>query len=193
MSAMVQPEDEQRLLARCREGDTRAFQALVERYQDRAYGLALRVLHSEPDAEEVAQDSFVRAWKALADFRGDAAFGTWLYRIVWRRALDRAAVLRARQVREAPLESAADEGVDAGVGSGGRADVASWKRLTEGLSAPQQAVVTLFYDQDLSVKDVARALDMPEGTVKTHLSRARAALRARYRPSRETGEHDNAV
>jgi RNA polymerase sigma-70 factor, ECF subfamily len=193
MSAMVQPEDEQRLLARCRDGDTRAFQILVGRYQDRAYGLALRVLHSEPDAEEVTQDSFVRAWKALADFRGDAAFGTWLYRIVWRRALDRAAVLRARQVREAPLESAADEGVDAGVGSGGRVDAASWKRLTEALSAPQQAVVTLFYDQDLSVKDVARALDMPEGTVKTHLSRARAALRARYRQSHESGEHDDAV
>jgi RNA polymerase sigma-70 factor, ECF subfamily len=193
MSAMVQPEDEQRLLARCRDGDTRAFQILVGRYQDRAYGLALRVLHSEPDAEEVTQDSFVRAWKALADFRGDAAFGTWLYRIVWRRALDRAAVLRARQVREAPLESAADEGVDAGVGSGGRVDAASWKRLTEAPSAPQQAVVTLFYDQDLSVKDVARALDMPEGTVKTHLSRARAALRARYRQSHESGEHDDAV
>lgn len=192
MSAMVQPEDEQRLLASCREGDTRAFEILVGRYQDRAYGLALRVLHSEPDAEEVAQDSFVRAWKALADFRGDAAFGTWLYRIVWRRALDRAAVLRARQVREAPLESAA-EGVDAGVGSEAHMDAASWKRLTESLSAPQQAVVTLFYDHDLSVKDVARALDMPEGTVKTHLSRARAALRARYRQSRETGEHDDAV
>ena len=54
-------------------------------------------------------------------------------------------------------------------------------------------MVTLFYDQDLSVKDVARALDMPEGTVKTHLSRARAALRGRYRQSRETGEHDDAV
>ncbi len=193
MNAMVQPEDEQRLLARCREGDTRAFQTLIERYQDRAYGLALRVLHSESDAEEVAQDSFVRAWKALADFRGDAAFGTWLYRIVWRRALDRAAVLRARQVREAPLESAVDEGVDAGVGSGGRTDAASWKRLTESLTPPQQAVITLFYDQDLSVKDVAHALDMPEGTVKTHLSRARTALRALYRQSHETGEHHNAV
>jgi RNA polymerase sigma-70 factor (ECF subfamily) len=204
MKAMAQPEDEQRLLARCRAGDTRAFQVLVERYRDRAYGLALRVLRSEPDAEEVAQDSFVRAWKALADFRGDAAFGTWLYRIVWRRALDRAAVLRQRHGREAPLEGGAGEPVAvSGFGGfelgaqpgsprepGGRAAGLSWERLTEGLSEPQRAVVTLFYYEDMSVKDVARALEVPEGTVKTHLSRARAALRARYR---EAGGHDDAV
>jgi len=201
MKAMAQPEDEQRLLARCRAGDTRAFQVLVERYRDRAYGLALRILRSEPDAEEVAQDSFVRAWKALADFRGDASFGTWIYRIVWRRSLDRAAVLRQRRGREAPLEGgAAEQAATSGVGfapgeqpgmQGDRAAAApSWERLTEGLSEPQRAVVTLFYYEDMSVKDVARTLEVPEGTVKTHLSRARSVLRARYR---EAGEHDDAV
>jgi len=190
-------EDEGSLVARCRSGDTRAFQVLVERYQDRAYGLALRLLRSESDAEEVAQDAFVRAWRSLADFRGDSAFGTWLYRIVWRRALDRAAVLRTRRQREKSLD-APDEAGGSGESRGkSRAlaaaaqkepaenDASEWTRLTEGLSEPQQAVVTLFYYEDMALKDVARALEMPEGTVKTHLSRARATLRAKLADRQE--------
>jgi len=80
--------DEPELLARCRAGETAAFAVLVDRYRDRAYGLAFRIVRSAPDAEEAAQDAFVAAWKALGAFRGDAAFSTWLYRIVWRKSLD---------------------------------------------------------------------------------------------------------
>jgi RNA polymerase sigma-70 factor (ECF subfamily) len=184
------PEDEGSLLARCRAGDTRAFEVLVQRYQDRAYGLALRLLRSAPDAEEVAQDAFVRAWRSLADFRGDSSFSTWLYRIVWRRSIDRAATLRTRRKREEPLEApvgheprrseVAVAVEEAPMGS----DVSEWMRLTEVLSEPQQAVVTLFYYEDMALKDVARALEMPEGTVKTHLSRARAALRTKLADQR---------
>jgi len=188
--------DEKQLIARCRQGDTRAYALLVERYRDRAYGLALRVVRSEPDAEEVAQDAFVRAWRSLADFRGDASFGTWLYRIVWRRALDRSAALRTRRGRESPLEddpvaaatvavaAARDSFADAPAPAGG----ARWEQLTQGLSEAQQAVVTLFYYEDMPLKEVARALDMPEGTVKTHLSRARAALRARVAAAESAGD-----
>jgi RNA polymerase sigma-70 factor (ECF subfamily) len=184
------PEDEGSLLARCRAGDTRAFEVLVQRYQDRAYGLALRLLRSAPDAEEVAQDAFVRAWRSLADFRGDSSFSTWLYRIVWRRSIDRAATLRTRRKREEPLEAPVGHeprrsevavAVEAApMGS----DVSEWMRLTEVLSEPQQAVVTLFYYEDMALKDVARVLEMPEGTVKTHLSRARAALRTKLADQR---------
>lgn len=184
------PADERQLITRCRAGDTRAFGVLVDRYRDRAYGLAWRLLRSEPDAEEVAQDAFVRAWKGIADFRGDAAFGTWLYRIVWRRSLDRAAILNQRRARETPLEPPATAGAPAEQ----RADLLAantdaepdadldrrWERLTAELTPPQRAVVTLFYYGDHSLKEVARALEMPEGTVKTHLSRARAVLRRHY-------------
>ena len=188
------PGDEESLLRRCRAGDTRAFQILVERYQDCGYGLALRLLRSEPDAEEVTQDAFVRAWRSLADFRGDSAFGTWLYRIVWRRAIDRAATLRTRRHREESLDAPAgfEEGRRgarsaevAAPAEPPRADTSEWVRLTEGLSEPQQAVVTLFYYEDMALKDVARALEMPDGTVKTHLSRARAVLRAKLADQRE--------
>src|SRR5262249_32564916 len=101
----VRPEaarmaDERRLIARSQAGDTGAFRELVERHQARAYTLALRILRSASDAEEVAQDAFVRVWTALPGFRGESSFGTWLYRIVARRAFDRAQVLRHRRARE---------------------------------------------------------------------------------------------
>lgn len=187
------PTDEREILARCRAGETDAYRILVERYQGQARRLAHRFLRSEADAEEVAQDAFVRAWRGLGEFRGDAAFSTWLYRIVARRAMDRAATLRLRRERETSLEDVEGGGVSAGsagaaAGSIGAATASAdpttaargvrrIEALLDALSAPQRAVVTLFYFEDQSVEEVARILSLPSGTVKTHLSRARAALR----------------
>src|SRR5258706_4108508 len=86
--------DERRLIARAQSGDTAAFRTLVERHQARAYTLALRIVRSAPDAEEVSQDAFVRVWTALPGFRGESSFATWLYRIVARRAFDPAQGLK---------------------------------------------------------------------------------------------------
>ena len=175
-------EEERRLVERARAGDQAAFRVLVDAHRDRAFGLARRILRSATDAEEVAQDAFVRAWVALPRYRGEARFSTWLYRIVARRALDRAEVLKRRWRHEADLEAA--EGLVDPAGAGDAAQRASlalgMERLMEELSDVQRAVVTLFYYEDKSVEQVALALEMPEGTVKTHLSRSRAALRAAW-------------
>src|SRR5690349_15593916 len=107
-----------RLVARAQAGDEAAFRALVEVHQDRAYGLALRIVGRAEDAEEVAQDAFVRAWRALPTFRGEAAFGTWLHRIVSRLALDRRARITARARNEEPVESPPEAAGELG-GAGG--------------------------------------------------------------------------
>jgi len=167
---------EAQLLERARAGHEDAFRILVERHRDRAYGLALRITRSPADAEDAAQEAFVRAWLALPRFRGDASFGTWLHRIVARRALDRSMAARRREARETGLE-AAERVADT---AGDERDLLlarRLERLMDRLSAPQRAVVALFYQEDQSVEHIASALDMPESTVKTHLSRARAALR----------------
>jgi RNA polymerase sigma-70 factor (ECF subfamily) len=173
----VEPAEEGVLIARARARDTAAFRILVERHRDRAYGLALRILRSPADAEEVAQDGFVRAWLALPRFRGESSFATWLHRIVARRAFDRAAALRRRRTTETPL----DEAGEVAAGGGAPGDAASramrLERMVGTLSEPQRAVLTLFYYEGRSVEQVAAALAIPSGTVKTHLSRARAALR----------------
>jgi RNA polymerase sigma-70 factor (ECF subfamily) len=85
----VQLDDEREQVARAQRGDAEAFRWLVLRHQGRSYGLALRILRSAPDAEDAVQEAFVRAWQALAGFRGEAGFSTWLYRIVARQSFDR--------------------------------------------------------------------------------------------------------
>ncbi|HZI89373.1 MAG TPA: RNA polymerase sigma factor, partial [Candidatus Polarisedimenticolia bacterium] len=137
-------------------------------------------------AEEAAQDAFLRAWRALPRFRGECAFSTWLHRIVVRRSLDRQEVLRSRRAREAPLDDA-DPGSLASPATEPEGSPATLKieRLLGSLSDVQRAVVLLYYYEDRSVEEVSRALDMATGTVKTHLHRARAALRASWQAEEE--------
>ena len=161
---------------RARAGDTEAFRKLVERHGDRAYGLAYRMLGSASEAEEAAQDAFLRAWRALPQFRGESSFSTWLHRIVVRRALDRQAVLKTRRAREAPLDEAMTSDLEAPAGPEGDLK-RTLDRLLESLSDVQRAAVMLYYYEDRSVDEVARMLGLPEGTVKTHLHRARGILR----------------
>lgn len=175
----AQAADEAVWIERARTGDERAFALLIDRHRDRAYSLALRMLRSPAEAEEAAQDAFVRVWKALPGFRGDAKFSTWLHRIVVRRCLDRAAVLRNRRGREADLEHAPEpaSNPEPATDPEVRRRAARLAQLMSHLTETQRVVVTLFYHQDRSLEDVARTLGLPENTVKTHLHRARAVLR----------------
>jgi RNA polymerase sigma-70 factor (ECF subfamily) len=183
-------EEERAWVERAKEGDQEAFRMLVERYREQAYGLALRIVRSPADAEEVAQDAFVRAWGALPRFRGEARFGTWLYSIVSRRAIDRAKQLKGRRSRETELDDATMVASETSATS----DVDRFEqrqlshRLMNTLTETQRAVVSLFYLEDQSVEQVAASLAMPEGTVKTHLFRARRMLRQAWRREQAMGE-----
>jgi len=173
--------EEREWIERARAGDTQAFRRLVERHGDRAYGLAFRILGSKSEAEEVAQDAFLRAWRALPRFRGDSSFSTWLHRIVVRRALDRLVTLKARRARETALEEVDADLIVAPAPAGSPAEgglVRRLERLLASLSGVQRAAVVLYYYEDQSVEEISRALRIPEGTVKTHLHRARSLLRA---------------
>jgi len=162
-----------------RHGDKQAFRLLVDRHRHHAYSLALRITRSPEDAEEAAQEAFVRAWMALSRFRGEAAFGTWLHRIVARRALDHALARRRRESRQTDVDAARCVPAP---GEAGRDGILARRiaRLTAQLSAPQHAVVALFYGESQPVAEIARMLEIPENTVKTHLRRARRALRAAW-------------
>ena len=175
-TAAASDDAERVLIERARARETSAFRELVDRHRDRAYGLALRIVRSPSDAEEVAQDAFVRAWLALPRYRGEARFGTWLHRIVARCAIDRARLLRTRRQRESALDDAPEPAARP-AGGAERVGEASMTRALEALTDVQRAVVTMFYYEDRSVQQVAIALGLPDGTVKTHLSRARAAMR----------------
>jgi RNA polymerase sigma-70 factor (ECF subfamily) len=179
---------ERALIERARGRDEGAFRELVELHRDHAFGLALRITRSRVDAEDVAQEAFVRAWNALPGFRGEATFGTWLHSIVARRAIDRAELLRRRRGREAAMDAAPEAEAPP---PGAARDPLLARRLESmmsTLSAPQRAVVSLFYGEDRSVEDIAAALSMNENTVKTHLARARTELRAAWLAQGEGSE-----
>src|SRR5262247_1027451 len=98
--------DDRELLARAQAGDMSAFESLVGRHEDKVYGLALRMTRSEADAAEITQDTFLSAYQHLQEFRGEAAFGSWVHRIAANHSLMR---LRHRKVRDA-VEAEPPEG-----------------------------------------------------------------------------------
>jgi RNA polymerase sigma-70 factor (ECF subfamily) len=178
------PTDEQ-LIARVLAGDQDAYTVLVERHSDLVYAIVSRIVFNEADADDVAQDTFVRAYHALPRFRGDSKFSSWLYRIAVNRSLThlkrtkrRAAALDpetgARAEVEASLAATREGPHEAVLRQERRAAV---RAAVADLPPRYRAVVTLFYLEEKNYKEVAEILGIPMGTLKTHLHRARALLK----------------
>lgn len=174
--------DEQDLIEQARHGSRDAFRLLVQRYQRRVYALAYGLTGCHHDAEDVAQEVFVKAWQALPDFRGEAQLGSWLHRITVTTFLNS----RRRTREEAQDELAAFEAdafstPDFETNPGYRVEANGVQQhvqaALETLSPTQRAVFVLRHQQELSTREVAEALDVAEGTVKVQLHRAIAKLR----------------
>jgi len=174
------PAEEETWLEAARGGDSESYGRLVSLHADRVYETVLRILRSPEAAEEVAQDAFVRAWQALPSFRGDSRFSTWLYTIATRRALDVVRSEKRRRDHEGPVEAAILESAPDPAGGGEPGERRRLERILAELEPVRRAAVTLHYLRDCPVAEIATILDMPVGTVKTHLYRARAALRAAW-------------
>lgn len=185
--------EDQTWVAAARAGDAAAFRRLVDLHGAAVLAIARRMLRDPHDAEELAQDAFVRAWRALPYFRGDSSFRTWLHRIVVRLAYDKTRQTSARRRREVVV----DDGVwdtllaqDPAAIVAPDADDVRWADLLDTLPAVSRAAIVLFYWNDRSVREVADVLELPEGTVKSHLARARASLRTAYERAQRRASHD---
>jgi len=150
-----------------------AFERLLAAYRGRVYRLALGFVREPADAEDLAQEAFVRLWRALPLYDGRAAFSTWLYVIARNACLNE---VRRRGLRPTtPLAEDAEPGV--GTASAPPIDRRlDCELLVEGLPEPQRRVVRLFYLEERSYEQVAAMLDMPINTVRSHLHRARKRL-----------------
>ena len=159
------------LVDAARRGDQGAFAALVRRHERRVYGLALRMLGREEDARDAAQDAFIACYRNLRAFRGDAAFSTWLHRIAVNACYD---ALRKRRemlgIEEAPEPPPAPDHGDA---TAAAIDV---RRALLLVPEEFRAVIVMHDLQDMGYDQVAEALDLPIGTVKSRLHRGRIAL-----------------
>lgn len=172
---------DQEIIVRVLRGDTQAFSLLVERYQSYVFTLAFRLTQSREDAEEIAQDSFVKAFRSLADFKGGSKFSTWLYTITHNTGIT---FLRKRkmQVQSVDEERHAQQ-LDNQV-SDLRADTIETRsriqmvnQAIRMLSAEDAQIITLFYQGDQRLQDIGQVMGMDPNTVKVRLFRARQRLK----------------
>jgi RNA polymerase sigma-70 factor (ECF subfamily) len=172
--------DDRTLARRAQRGDQDAFAELVTRHQRYVYNLAYRLLRDAHEAEDLAQEAFLRAWRGLTGFRNESQFSTWLYRIVTNLCYNRLPGLRRQLVQE---DAELLERVAASAENSPRALFDAGERRArvqaaiEALPDKYRLIVTLYYLQEQSYQEIAATLGLPLGTVKTHLYRARGRLK----------------
>jgi RNA polymerase sigma-70 factor (ECF subfamily) len=169
------------LVQRAQRGDQDAFAALVTRHQRYVYNLAYRLLRDGREAEDLAQEAFLRAWRGLDSFRGDAKFTTWLYRIVANLCHNRLDGLRRElldlSVDDCDLVQALSHTKEPPVLFETAERNAFLHQQVAALPTKYQLVVSLFYLQGFSYQEMAQVLEVPLGTVKTHLFSTRERLK----------------
>lgn len=184
-------------LDRARQGDRQAFGRLVARHQRRVYSAALHILGNHADADDVTQETFVRAFRGLSKFDGRSDVFTWLYRITVNTALNqirtgkRGAALGARSGQEAMHVGGRPEalGVDAPSPAVRAEDAAEVTRVLEAIAALSPSLrvtIVLATVEELPHKQIAEILDIPEGTVAWRVNEARRLLRERLAPATQS-------
>lgn len=160
-------------------GDSREFSVLVDMHKRLVFTVALRMLKNREEAEEVAQDTFIKVYKSLARYKGDSKLSTWIYRIAYNTCLDRLKK-NNRELNNVAIDEIAgfeikdvDNALEQMVSSE-RSDLI--KKCIEKLSSKDAALLTLFYFEEKSLKELGKILNMNDNAVKVGLFRARARL-----------------
>ncbi len=180
-------EPELALVERAAKGDREAYRVLVEKYQNRVYSLVLSMTKSREDAEDIVQESFVKAYLSLKNFRGDSSFYTWIYRVAYNMAIDfqrrnsrRGEVLSSPKLNEDGQESRALEAVAT---DGNPEESAERKQLAESLgkamsqlSEEHRTVVMLREVDGMSYSEIADVLGLSQGTVMSRIHYAKKYL-----------------
>lgn len=176
------PDTEQQLIQRAQKGDQEAFAVLVTEHQRYVFNLAVRVLKNEEEALDLSQETFVRAWTALPNFRGQSQFRTWLYRIVTNLCYNRLPNLRRSlnelgddMIEDIPETDVAFDNPAHGLES--RELRLYLHRAIDQLDQNYRLLISLRYQNELSYEEIATMLNLPLGTVKTGLFRAKEQLR----------------
>lgn len=181
-------QSEAALIDQAKAGSMAAFESLVNLHGQMVYNLALRTLNNAQEAEDIAQETFIRAWKALPDFRAEARFSTWLYRITTNLCYNRLPHLKGElvSVAAADAEALPDEQrtVERNLITEEFYDLV-WTAV-DNLPESYRLLITLRHVQGMSYQEIAEIVDMPLGSVKTGIFRARKLLRDRLTFSEES-------
>jgi RNA polymerase sigma-70 factor (ECF subfamily) len=172
---------------RVQRGDVDSFEVLVRRHQKATFNLVYRLLGDYDEAAEVAQEVFLSAYKSIQQFRGEANFSTWLYRIAFNHASTRRKSLHLAQQRHVPLDGTeligdGDAFADPEKTAQDRETQQSVQRALNSLPKDDATIIILRDLQDAPYEEVAQMLEIPVGTVKSRLHRARRALKELLTP-----------
>jgi RNA polymerase sigma-70 factor (ECF subfamily) len=189
------------LVERAKRGDTRAFEMLVVKYQRRLERLIGRMVRDADLVQDIAQESFIRAYRALPQFRGDSAFYTWLYRIAVNTAKKALVDLKRDIVVSESTLISSDEGEETSRGENelshgetpeavlaSKEVAAAVNAAIEALSEDLRQAITLREIEGLSYEEISEVMNCPIGTVRSRIFRAREAIAARLRPLLDTRE-----
>jgi RNA polymerase sigma-70 factor (ECF subfamily) len=189
-------EFDQQLVERAQSGDKSAFELLVVKYQRKLIRLMSRFIRDPTEVEDVAQEAFIKAYRALPSFRGDSAFYTWLYRIGINTAKNYLVAMGRRAPTVSEIESADSEGSEE---SGqvpdyntpenelmSRQIAETVNRAVEDLPEELRTAITLRELEGLSYEDIAGFMNCPIGTVRSRIFRDREAIAEKLRPQLET-------
>jgi RNA polymerase sigma-70 factor (ECF subfamily) len=168
------------LINRARAGERDALRELVNLHKERLFAFIWRMVRHHHDAEEICQDAFLKAFASLDTFSTDFRFSTWLFTIGYRVCLNylrrKRALTGELDFAAIPLELGGPEAVSLESEEAGRLKGLVWSAVDR-LSPPQRAAVLLFYRHECGCHEIARILELPVATVKSHLHRARSRLR----------------
>jgi len=171
------------IISQVLKGDQQVYALLVERYQNYVFTIVLRYIKSREDAEEVAQDIFIKAYRSLADFKGTAKFSTWLYTITTTTCIT---FLRKKKLEIHSLDNekvlATADNMDSGMSANQIEQKSKVQMINEAIKllSPEDAeVITLFYKSEQTLEEIAHILGIEPNTVKVRLHRARTRLKER--------------
>ncbi len=187
--ANVASDPDVELLRQARSGADRAFEALVRKHQDAIYGLTVRMVGEAATAEELTQDTFLRAWRTLGGFREESRVSTWLYRIAVNLCLDHLGSRKARaRRRETGLEEAADSAQSLALRQPGPDERmeelqagAAFQEALDALDPDHRAAFLLRHQEGMAPADIATALGISPANAKVRVHRARRLILASLR------------
>lgn len=178
-ASALETADDAALVEAARRGDSTAFDQLVTRHRRAVYQVCYRFVHEHEDAADLTQDTFVRAWKSLANFRGDARFGTWIYRIAVNVSLNRVS-LKTPVTDAADFDLMADQHAPSpGQSLVDRERAAAVREAVQSLPPRQRAALVLRTYHELSHQEVADIVGTSVGAVKANVFHALANLKKR--------------
>ncbi|MCV6628311.1 MAG: RNA polymerase sigma factor [Flavobacteriaceae bacterium] len=169
-------ENETFLIQQVQKGQSHAFEPLVQKYRAMVFGVALKVMESKDEAEDVAQEVFIKVYRVIGQFKGESKFSTWLYKVAYFHALDSKKKKYRRYRREQESDLRLEESYEESHEMDGNYRNELLKDAISKLSTEEQILIDLYYYEESPIKEIAEILQWSESNVKVRLHRIRKRL-----------------